>query len=111
MYIADGSYGLVIADTTSPTADVKSNIVGTAPWPTGWYPQAMYVAGKFAMASNDGLRIYDVSNPAVPGLAGQLIYSAPGAGTPTPPPDTTVGRVTGVAVMGHYAYLSAEKWA
>lgn len=92
LYVADGSYGLVILDATSPI----SKIVGMSYYVHGSFPDAVYVLGRYAyLGSEAGMRIFDVANPATPLLVGEIAGG-----------DTGIGFVTGINVVGNYAYVS-----
>lgn len=98
-YVADGTYGLVVLDVTLPI----SRIVGTYLYSFGNYPQSIAVSGKYAfLGGNSGLRIFDVSNPAAPTLAGEL------ARDDSKPDAQNVGEVTGIVIAGNHAYLASK---
>ncbi len=87
-YVAAGS-GLDILDITSPT-----NAIPVSFFPTEGKVLNVAVSGNYAYVADatGGLKIVDVSNPAVPSLAGAL-----GA-----------VNVSKIAISGNYAYLGTS---
>jgi len=87
-YVADGYFGLVILDVTTPV----SKIVGTLPF-SGNFPHAIQVHGRYAyLGTEGGLRIVDVGAPSTPVSVSLL-------------PDT--GFVSSLRITGQYAILSS----
>lgn len=89
VYVTDGSTGMYVYnlnDLFTPVAHVTSGgTIGYATWVT--------VAGDLALLANggDGLRIYNVTNPAVPVNVGHAI---------------TGSFADWVVVVGNYAYIA-----
>ena len=106
MYIADGNESgtqpwtgsFYIVDATQSGCVV----VGVDRWST-YFPQVVTVAGKYAyLGANDGLHIYDVTNPAAPVRIAHLVRDD------SKPNSQNIGQVAGIAIDGHYAFIAAK---
>jgi len=91
VYIADGTRGLKIIDTTTPATPTL-----TGSYDTSGKALGVAVSGSYAYVASftAGLHIIDITTPSEPTLSGT--YNTP-------------GKAMDVAVSGNYAYVADEK--